>query len=419
MSYSRREFLNLAKDAFAGYYVQKALPRINPDQGPVIDWSAETRYGMSLSINPRTGLARYLDTRLGETILLDQARAYEARERAKMTGELELAEVVFPLVSQDFNPAAPLEKFTYDKPPGDIVTKELLQSQRVTIINSPNVQLSIRHAAFQSGGVLEHQMHADKNLTIVLIDGTSPNILFMNDERYKKVVTRMPLVSTDIEGYRRERIAEAKQLLELFLMQNPEKKTTPGFYVTKQLLWYYQNIPQSELLYDFVKTQQYGNSGGLYLHPWNPLPEDAFIVLPITPLLPFKPMVSIIYHPDGKVSAGHFFQRPTQSGPFGTFPYPYSIRLENGDYFEYYPTKEFHAIIHEFGHLFHMVFAPRIGQRYNDSEEAAEQFALMYLTNAAWKFVSSGGKDTTGYQFVFRRGSQYFITKNEETIYTS
>ncbi len=418
-------------------------PEATPRPQQFEQTSSQFAAGAQVEFSIQTGLPiRY---RLPDGKLIDftpaQITQFEAlKQRAITSQEPDIAfalQVEHSIVQNERAPA-PAHPLNKEKP-ADALTPEQLEKRGLQIIQTDDVKLHIRPAAFEKGALLEAFTEEKKhNMIVVLVDGPVVSARYLQDKKYDQVRSLLNQPTQTVADYKKqviqskqEELARNQQSLKLAITAQDKSKIETyqeEILSLKEEIYFYQNLYTDERILTEMSFNEDKMAG---LHT-----SEGYVARVASKKFPLH--TSVIFAAVGKgdttVAAteiiidgkGNFIVRGnvTSSGfidlsPKTSLSHPSpddfirrpNVTAADKDKYPFGAQQPGQAWRHEAKHSH---FALINTGEIQDTSEYATDIAAMETIRQAWdKWVASGYRDDSGYYFVFETPQGYVYTEKQ------
>lgn len=367
----------------------------------------------------------------GKKVSFDREEVKKLREKAISSKEPEIITMI-PIEDSSGSEYIPSpERPRTLELPKDVLSEEELEKRGVKIIQADNTNLFVREGAFGKDALLEDFNNTDRKLTIVLVNGTWINPLYMQDSRYeefKKFFIRLDGLTADpvkMANDRMEKLAlYLRQDLEKFKNEKDVSSFNGKILNLKQNIFVLEEKMVREQFLDHVGSELYleGKAKGFYKRG-----ENAFIFLAVGGIKYNRRFATIYFDHEGSVAVDTNWEFGTyySGGGFDpkareTHPNPEDIPKTiaspaNPNPGLYHHLTAGFALRHESSHDLLTQQKINKGGEPNWSEYDTDVKAMEGIIKAWEKWETSGFTDNSGYYFVFSLPEGgYILTENKQ-----
>jgi hypothetical protein len=386
----------------------------------------------------------------GEEVKFGAKKAREVRELAKHTQEPEIAEIVGIPVKEDrenignadfiedhFEPTEAHPKV--EELPEDVLTEQQLRERGIRIVQTDKVKLYLRKSAFEEGGALHGLDGRGHSINIVLVDGAVVTEELLVDEQHKPFKSLLGKRTKEIQEFRKKKIEESAAIVDrskagyAYFFQ--EYKAGRGEYSTfyanilldakAQAPVWKEHITDGEAyVYMASHGATQGDAAGLYVSPNNNI-ANLFVTAGSSE---FKSDLAYLYfdHEDklkvrvkpleyrqndyveSSGSESDYTPRISQTHPDPAgFTLNENAKPSDPKSYPYAGQTPGLVLRHEVAHHELIGGNPK---NPNYSEYDTDMRAMRGIREAWEKWVSSGYRDDSGYNFVFQTQRGIILT---------
>lgn len=364
---------------------------------------------------------------------LDRAEVLAAREKARVSGEPEVFNVILWSTESGPQEFVPTDERPKTKTlPTDTLTEDELAERGITIIQGDETKLHIRTGAFVEGELLDtFDPNGEQKLKIVLVDGPAVLGNFLGAEKYDGVRDLVGAVSPeDIQQFRERMAQMAVDSLNAARSELPTTKEADlssqwdYMLLMKHLVHnYLEGLSDEEIMSRMPIPGKAVSAAGYYTAD----DEGRVVFVSVGKLKRNTASLILAFLPTGEWVTSYMYPESNRDNePKGsqTHPDPNDyFGMEEGDLCKEKESGDYlvggitpgattrHELVHDWRMSAHWDKFSSSEERFSECE--TEEQMLRSLQAAHDKWVASGYIDDSGYYLVFELDDgSYILTNN-------